>query len=238
MNKNKYIKESFLKLQIELSDIQVEQFIDYFDLLVEKNKLMNLTAITEFEDVVLKHFLDSVLICKAVDMSQFKKGIDVGTGAGFPGIPLKIVFPWLDMVLLDSLNKRISFLDEVICKCNLFHVKTIHGRAEELAQSSEYREKFDICFSRAVANLSTLSELCIPFVKEGGCFVSYKSDTIESEIEMAANAISLVGGNIDKVSEIILPDTEIKRKILFVLKEKKTPGKYPRRVGIPSKKPL
>ena len=180
MDKQIEIKDAFQMLRISLTDRQAEQLLNYYDLLIKKNKVMNLTAITEFEEVLCKHFIDSLMICRLEE----PKGslIDMGTGAGFPGIPLKIVYPDLHVVLVDSLNKRISFLQDVIQKLGLEHIKAVHGRAEELAKKKEYREQFDYCVSRAVANLSSLSEYCLPFVKIGGSFISYKSAKVQDEL--------------------------------------------------------
>ena len=174
--------EELKKLGIVLTDQQLEQFEKYYEMLIEKNKVMNLTAITEFDEVIEKHFLDSVNICHLLDLKSEISVLDMGTGAGFPGIPLKIVFPKLNVVLADSLNKRILFLKDVIRELGLEEIEAVHGRAEELARKPEYRENFDLCVSRAVANLSTLSEYCLPFVKLGGKFVSYKSGSCEEEI--------------------------------------------------------
>lgn len=237
-----YNLEKFLKgleeLQIELSDNQIQQFIRYYEMLVEKNKVMNLTAITEPEEVINKHFVDSLAINKIVDLKNVKSVIDIGTGAGFPGIPLKIAFPWLEITLLDSLNKRIKFLDEVVDELRLEQIKCIHGRSEDIARQEEYREKYDLCVSRAVANLSTLSELCIPFVKKGGEFISYKAANSQEEIEQAGNAISKLGGRLAGVQELILPDTDMERIFVCIKKEKNTGKKYPRKAGTPGKEPL
>ena len=181
------------KLNISLSEEQISQFITYYEMLVEKNKVMNLTAITEFEEVIEKHFLDSISLCQVYDLNKEVKILDLGTGAGFPGIPIKIAFPEVNVVLADSLNKRILFLDEVIDALRLEKVETVHARAEELGRDKNYREQFDLVVSRAVANLSSLGEYCLPFVKQGGQFISYKSGDVEEEVENAKNAIFLFG---------------------------------------------
>lgn len=234
----KILTDGCESLGITLSERQIEQFILYYEYLVEKNKVMNLTGITELEDVMLKHFVDSLAAVKAADMSQVNTLLDLGTGAGFPGIPLKIVFPHIEMVLLDSLNKRIKFLGEVIEKCRLEKMAAIHGRAEELAKKKEYRESFDLCVSRAVANLSSLSEYCIPYVKQGGQFISYKSGDIDTELKEAERAIKILGGRKKKVVKFQLPGSDIDRSLVVIQKEKATPGKYPRKAGMPSKEPL
>ena len=205
-NYDHFIKE-LNKLDIALSEEQILQFETYFDMLIEKNKVMNLTAITEFEEVIEKHFLDSLNLIRVIDLKAEKRIIDLGTGAGFPGIPLKIVFPNLHIVLADSLNKRIKFLKEVIEELSLDNVDAVHGRAEDLAQKQDYREKFDYCVSRAVANLSTLSEYCLPFVKTGGQFISYKSGDCEEEINSSKNAIKVLGGKIVNVEKYELGDS-------------------------------
>ena len=230
------------KWNITLSDRQVKQFMDYYALLVEWNSFMNLTAITEFEDVCKKHFVDSLAVVNAISFEELSTDnlslIDVGTGAGFPGIPLAIVFPNLQVTLLDSLNKRIKFLDTVIEKLALSNCTTIHGRAEDYAKPSLLRESFDLCVSRAVANLSTLSEYCMPYVKVGGRFVSYKSEKISEEAKMAEKAITVLGGIVKDRVELCLPGTDMYRNIFVIRKEKSTPKKYPRKAGTPSKEPI
>lgn len=239
---NSYDTKTFLsdleKLRITLSNEQLEQFLIYYEMLVEWNEKMNLTAITDFQDVMKKHFVDSVSLIKAYDVTKSVSIIDVGTGAGFPGLALKIAFPQLRVTLLDSLNKRILFLDAVIDKLNLSDVETIHGRAEDFAKPGKLREKFDLCVSRAVANLSTLSEYCLPFVKKGGIFISYKSEKISEEFEMAENAISFLGGRVKNQVEFTLPDSDIYRNLFVIEKIKETPKKFPRKAGLPSKEPL
>lgn len=225
-------------LGIQLSDIQKKQFDKYYELLVEWNKVMNLTGITEYEEVNEKHFLDSVSIVKALDLNTVETVIDIGTGAGFPGIPLKIVFPHLKIVLLDSLNKRIQFLNRVIEELNLEDISTIHGRAEDFAKQTGYREQFDLCVSRAVANLSTLSEYCLPYVKVGGSFIPYKSGEIDDEVESAKNAVHLLSGKIKNIIKFKLPETEIGRSFVVINKTNNTPRKYPRKAGLPAKEPL
>lgn len=226
------------KLGIELTSVQQNQFLKYYELLVEWNKVMNLTGITEYEEVNEKHFIDSLSIVKAVDLQKISTVIDIGTGAGFPGIPLKIAFPHLQIVLLDSLNKRIKFLDAVIDELGLQEINTIHGRAEDFARQKEYREQFDLVVSRAVANLSSLSEYCLPYAKIGGIFLPYKSGEIDEELQSSMNAIKLLGGELRQVIKFELPGTEIKRSFVYIDKVKQTAKKYPRKAGMPTKEPL
>ncbi len=233
-----YIKEKIAFLNIQISEEQAEQLFQYYELLTEWNGFMNLTSITEFEEVVQKHFVDSLSIVREIDFRNIKSLIDIGTGAGFPGLPLKIVFPHLRVTLLDSLNKRIQFLDHVIQKNELEGIETIHGRAEDFAKEERYREMYDLCVSRAVANLSVLSEYCIPYIRNGGYFVSYKSGEIYKELENARSAVFLLGGKIEDYVEFLLPNTDIKRSLVKIKKIRTCPKKYPRKSGVPSKNPL
>lgn len=225
------------ELNILLTEKQLKQFLLYYEMLIEQNKVMNLTAITDYEEVMKKHFIDSLSLVKAYDLSKKVSVIDVGTGAGFPGVPLKIAFPNLQVTLLDSLNKRISFLNSVIDALGLNGIEAIHGRAEDFARNT-LREKYDLCVSRAVANLSTLSEYCLPFVKVGGQFISYKSEKIAEEKIAAQNAISVLGGRVAAQMEFTLPDSDIYRNLFVIEKVKATPKKYPRKAGLPGKEPL
>lgn len=225
-------------LDITLSEQQLNQFLIFYKMLIETNKVVNLTAITEFNEVVEKHFLDSLSLIRNVDLNEPLKILDLGTGAGFPGIPLKIAFPQLEVTLMDSLNKRVLFLQNVILELQLSKIDAVHGRAEEMARKPEYREQFDICVSRAVANLSSLSEYCLPFVKQGGVFVSYKSGEIEEEVEQAKKAVHLLGGEIQKIDKFVLSGTDIWRSFVKIEKKKKTSKKYPRKAGTPTKSPL
>ena len=234
------LKSGFSSFGLELSKEQYSKFIKYYELLIEWNSFMNLTAITDFKEVCVKHFIDSVSLCKAVSDIADKKYtvIDIVTGAGFPSIPLKIVFPNLKITMLDSLGKRIKFLNEVISQLDLRDIEAIHGRAEDYAKPNLLREKFDICVSRAVANISTLSEYCIPYVKNNGYFISYKSEKIADEIEQSGNAITILGGEISKQVEFILPESDIFRNLFVIKKTSVTPKKFPRKAGLPSKEPL
>ena len=231
-------EQDLKELGISLSKEQILKFLRYYELLVDWNEKINLTAITEYEDVLKKHFIDSLSFCKAYDLSNDCRVMDVGTGAGFPGLVLKIAFPNLNVVLLDSLNKRIHLLNEVISELGLTEVEAVHGRAEDFAGKPEYRESFSLCVSRAVANLTTLSEYCLPFVKVGGQFISYKSEKISEEITDAAKAISILGGVVKKQVEFTLPSSDIYRNLVVIEKTKATPKKYPRKAGLPSKEPL
>ncbi|MDE6982480.1 MAG: 16S rRNA (guanine(527)-N(7))-methyltransferase RsmG [Lachnospiraceae bacterium] len=230
------MSQQFEKEKFTFSEEQKRNFFTFYQMLSEKNKVMNLTSITKFSEVVEKHFLDSILLNRVVDLNSPLKIIDVGTGAGFPGVPLKIAFPNLHITLMDSLNKRVVFLQEVIQALKLENIEAVHARAEELGRNDKYREKFDISVSRAVANLSTLEEYCIPFVKRGGYFISYKSGEIEEELQMSQKACEILGGKIKEVYKFNLG--EQKRSFVLIEKWKNSPKAYPRKAGTPSKQPL
>ena len=242
MGLEKYDTSQFIQdlkeLGVSLTDKQIEQFLIYYELLTEWNSFMNLTAITEYEDVLKKHFVDSVSLIQAVDVRKELTLIDVGTGAGCPGLALKIAYPELKVTLLDSLQKRIQFLDAVIEKLGLEGIETIHGRAEDFAKPQKLRESFDLCVSRAVANLSTLSEYCLPFVKVGGYFIPYKSEKIAQEKEEAEKALELLGGKFERQVEFMLPSSDIYRNLFVIKKVKETPKKFPRKAGLPAKEPI
>ena len=235
---NRRFDQELETLGIRLTDVQKRQFDRYYELLIEWNRVMNLTGITEYDEVNLKHFTDSLTIVRIKNMENVSTLIDVGTGAGVPGIPIKIAFPHIKVTLLDSLNKRIKFLDQVVEELDLEDVVTLHGRAEDYAKKEEYREQFDLCASRAVANLSTLSEYCLPFIKKGGCFVSYKSADSDEEIQQSEKALDILGGKIEKVDKFVLPGSDMGRALVMIEKVKNTPRKYPRKAGVPSKEPL
>lgn len=240
------------EINVELTDNQCDQFDKYYEILVEWNKVMNLTGITQYDEVLVKHFVDSLAVFKAVcelsgtdndiknKINYFKNVsvIDVGTGAGFPGVPIKIAFPETDVCLLDSLNKRVNFLNEVINQLGIKKVDAIHSRAEDEARNPLYREKYRIGVSRAVANLATLSEYVLPFVEPGGYFIAYKSGEIDEELEASKKAIGVLGGEIKHVYKFSLPGTDFGRSFVFIKKNRITPKKYPRKSGLPSKEPI
>lgn len=232
------MEEGFNELKLPYNEDIENKFILYRDLLKEWNQKINITSIEDDEEIYLKHFIDSLLLLNGDSGSESKRIIDVGTGGGFPGLPLKIVKDNYKVTLLDSLRKRIDFLSQVVSALNLKDVDLIHGRAEDFGQNKEYREKYDICVSRAVAPLNVLCEYCLPFVKVGGYFASYKSDNISQEISDSDTAIKKLGGKIKKIIEINLPGTDIMRKIVIIEKVEKTNKKYPRKAGKPSKDPI
>ena len=238
MNFKEKLKIKSENIGITLNDTQLQQFQDFYELLIEKNKVMNLTAITEEEEVIDKHFIDSLTCKRVMDMNQVRSVIDIGTGAGFPGIPLKIVYPEIEFVLLDSLNKRVKFLNEVIEALHLEKIQAVHGRAEDLARKPEFRGRFDLCVSRAVANLSTLSEYCIPFVRVNGYFISYKAQKGLEEIQECNHCMKELGSKIIDTDEFQLTDEDSKRVLIKIKKCKGTSKMYPRKAGIPSKNPL
>ena len=255
-----WITEGAKELSVDLSDSQKEQFYLYYQMLTEWNQVMNLTAITEKKQVVFKHFVDSISLIKAVPQIYGRQNslspetqkdrtepiqkkeiriIDVGTGAGFPGIPLKITFPELQITLLDSLNKRIRFLDAVIDELRLTGITAVHGRAEDFGRDPDYREKYDLCVSRAVSNLSTLSEYCLPFVRVGGVFVSYKSGSVDQELKQSEKSVRLLGGRTESTTDFDLPGSDMgSRSLILIKKIEKTSLKYPRKPGTPAKEPL
>ena len=229
-------KQKLNEFDIKINDEQIKSFEKYMNLLLEWNEKINLTAITQPEEVKLKHFVDSLTVLKYINDDD--KVIDIGTGAGFPGIPLKIMNENTKITLLDSLNKRINFLNIVIETLNLRNIQAIHGRAEEIARNKLYREKYDVAVSRAVANLSTLTEYMLPFVKVGGKCICMKGANVNEELERAQNAIKELGGEIEKIDNFFLSDNDNERNIIIIKKVKETKSKYPRKAGTPSKEPL
>lgn len=237
--KNIQLLEKGLKeLGIKINDYQINQFELFYNLILEWNTKINLTSIINEEEFIIKHLLDSLLLLNLSDFYNVDNIIDIGTGAGFPGIPLKILFPDKNFVLLDSLNKRIKFLNLVSNELNLCNIECIHGRAEDYGQLQKYREVFDLCISRAVSNLSVLSEYCIPFVKVGGSFIAYKSSDSQDEINSSLNAINILGGRIESIDRAKIPLSDIDRTFVKIDKVVKTDRRYPRKAGKPSKKSL
>lgn len=234
------MQEQLKMFHVELTTQQLDDFDKYYELLVEWNSFMNLTGITEYSEVLQKHFIDSLAINRVINLAdgEARTIIDVGTGAGFPGVPIKLAFPQHKVTLLDSLNKRIKFLNEVLSNTNSDNVETIHGRAEEYAVKEGYRQSYDIAVSRAVANLATLAEYCLPYVKVGGYFVAYKSGDYKEELRGAANALKILGAKVVKEDVFTLPDSDIERSLIVIQKVKDTPKKFPRKAGLPSKEPL
>ena len=238
MENKMLLKSCCEQMQIHLSKEMEEQFMVYMSLLLEWNEKMNLTAITEEREVVLKHFVDCLSLVPYLKVSENTKMIDVGTGAGFPGLPVKIACPQVSMTLLDSLQKRIGFLEEAINSMGLDHVECVHSRAEDGGQNPLYREQFDYCVSRAVANLSVLSEYCLPFVKVGGTLAALKGPDALAEIQEAEGALEKLGGKVTEVIDVTIPSTDLSHKLVFIEKVSSTPKSYPRKAGKISKNPL
>lgn len=238
MSLENILTDKLLKFELSVEKENIKKFIRYKELLLEWNEKINLTAITNEEEIVNKHFIDSLSCIKTGVINKNSKIIDIGTGAGFPGIPLKIMYPDIKVTLLDSLKKRVTFLNEVINKLELKNITAIHGRAEDFSKDKFYREKYDIAVSRAVANLSVLLEYSLPYVKIGGYFIGMKGPSLSTEVNEANNALKILGGNIERIIDITLPDTDITHKLLIVKKIKKCSTKYPRKAGKPLKSPL
>ena len=231
-------QEGLSDLGIFLSEEQLTKFIKYYELLIEKNRVMNLTAITDFREVIQKHFLDSLSLIKVLEEKPNGRILDIGTGAGFPGIPIKIAFPDCSVTLVDSVNKKIGFIQEVVSKLSLHNVEAIHGRVEDLGHDVSHREQYDLVVSRAVASLPALVEYCLPFVRIGGAFLSYKSVKVDEELLAGKKAIQILGGRLEKDVRFQLPGTEIERAFLLIEKEKPCPNKYPRKAGMPTRTPI
>lgn len=232
------LERALSALKIEYDKKMLLKFEKYMDGILLKNRHINLTAITDRDEFIVKHFIDSLLSAGQPEAEKAEKVIDVGTGAGFPGIPLAIVYPEKEFLLMDSLNKRLKIIDELCMELEIKNVITIHSRAEDLAGKKEYRENYDLCVSRAVANMATLSEYCLPFIKKGGYFLAYKGPECESELREGEKAIKILGGKIADIREAELPDFNLAHKIIYIEKIKETAAKYPRKAGIPSKEPL
>lgn len=226
------------QLDIELNDKQLRLFMQYYDLLIEKNKVMNLTAITELEEVIVKHFIDSLSIATMFDMNEEINVLDLGSGAGFPGLPLKIAFPNINLIMVDSLRKRVDFLNDTSIRLGLTHAEAIHMRAEDAARIVDLRQNFDLVVSRAVANLATLSEYCMPFVCDGGSFVCYKAGDVDDELLSAKKAIKTLSGEVVEVNKFTLPESDIERSLIRIKVNGKINNKYPRKSGLPGKEPI
>lgn len=229
------------ELGLSISDLQMDQLHRYYEMMVDVNRVMNLTAITEYEEVCVKHWLDSLCLVKAIAANELAgplNVIDVGTGAGFPGVPLKIFFPQWKITLLDSLGKRVRFLEQVVDELKLTDVKCVHGRAEELGRQAGYREQYDLCVSRAVTRMASLTELCLPLVSPGGAMVAYKSAESDEEIAEAGKAVLVMGGAIEQQEKFFVPGSEYGRNLVVVRKKSPTTSKYPRGGGKPMKQPI
>jgi 16S rRNA (guanine527-N7)-methyltransferase len=232
------LKQASDNENLDFNEDKYDKFIKYKELIKEWNEKVNLTAITEDSEIIKKHFIDSIKVFKFQELKNAKKVIDIGTGGGFPGIPMKIINPSSKVVLLDSLNKRINFLNEVIKELKLNDIETIHGRAEDFAQENRYRERFDVAVSRAVANLTVLTEFCLPYVKVGGCFVALKGPAIEEEMKEAKNAIKILGGDVEEILKVDIEGSDLNHNLVIIRKLKETPKKYPRKAGMVTKNPL
>lgn len=226
------------QLHIEVENETISKFERHMKLVLEWNEKVNLTAITDADDFIKKHFVDSVLCANFDEITKADTIIDVGTGAGFPGVPLAVLFPQKQFVLMDSLGKRIKILDEIVNELGLLNISTVHARAEDLARKKEYREKFDVCVSRAVANLAVLSEYCLPFVNIGGAFISYKGPDAYEELKQAEKAIEILGGEAGSIKKMEIDDFDLNHNIIIINKKRRTPDKYPRKAGIPAKEAI
>ena len=230
------LNEMCNKINVNLSEKQIKQFYDYMNILLEWNEKVNLTAITDEKEIILKHFIDCLVVNKYIYDKE--KIADIGTGAGFPGIPIKIANPNIEITLIDSLNKRINFLNELVNEIDIKNIEIIHSRAEELSRNLNYREKFDVVVSRAVAPMNVLVEYTLPFIKKGGKLIAMKGSNAQDEINLAKKAIDVLGGKFNLMDEIVLPNSDIKRNNIIIDKVKNTPEQYPRKAGKPSKNPL
>lgn len=234
----KRLKNVFEKFNMEWNEEKEDKYSLYMEAVLEKNRHINLTAITDRDEFIRKHYIDSLLCCGSAEFLKAESIIDVGTGGGFPGVPLAIAFPEKNFLLMDSLNKRLKVIDELTANIGIDNVNTLHGRAEEMARKNELRESFDLCVSRAVANMSTLSEYCLPFVKVGGMFIAYKGPDCDNEIKQAHRAIEIMGGEILRKEALNMDGYDLDHTLVFVSKVKNTASKYPRKAGIPSKEPV
>ena len=226
------------RLHINYDDGKSRKFEGYMESVLEKNKHINLTAITDRDEFIRKHYVDSLLCASSAEFRNANSVIDVGTGGGFPGIPLAIAFPEKEFVLIDSLNKRIRIINELCENYGIDNVTALHGRAEELGRNSNFRESFDICVSRAVANMSTLSEYCLPFVKIGGTFIAYKGPECSEELNNASNAIRMLGGKVMRIENPQVDELPFEHTLIYINKAESTRSKYPRKAGTPSKEPI